>query len=128
MPLAPVPLRVDVTAQGLRLDRGVLAQQLAALPAGVPVVAMVHGFRFAPDAKGNCPHGHIFSLSPPSDDWKVVSWPRLLGLNGARGLGIGFGWRGRGAFVAVSLRARAAGRALAELARGGARSRPGPPL
>ena len=116
MQQSSLPFRADVTVDGLRLDRAGLAQRLAALPPGAPVVAMVHGFRFAPGAKGNCPHGHIFSINPPAHDWTAISWPRHLGLNGARGLAVGFGWRGRGWFVAVSRRARVAGRALAELA------------
>lgn len=116
MPQVPVSFRADVTDQGLQLDRAALAQALEALPAGVPLVVMVHGFRYAPGDKTNCPHRHIFSNNPPQDDWTAISWPRHLGLTGARGLSLGFGWRGRGWFVAVSRRALVAGRALAELA------------
>lgn len=116
MPTSCAPLRVDMTAKGLRLDRAALARALAVLPAGAPVVAMVHGYRFAPDAKGNCPHGHIFSVTPPQNDWTAISWPQQLGLGNGQGLAIGFGWHGRGAFLTASLRARATGRALAEMA------------
>jgi hypothetical protein len=108
--------RVDVTKAGLRFDRAALARALAVLPQDAPVVVMIHGYRFAPGGARNCPHGHIFSLQPPSDDWTAISWPRHLGLGGARGLAVGFGWPGRGTLIGASLRARAAGRALAEFA------------
>ena len=109
--------RVDVGSKGLRVDRSALAAALAALPAGAPVVVMIHGYRFAPGARGgNCPHTHIFSMQPPEQDWTAISWPRHLGLSGGRALAIGFGWPARGRFRGACVRARAAGRALAELA------------
>lgn len=109
--------RVDVSRSGLRVDGAALAQALASLPKGAPVVVMIHGYRFAPDARGgNCPHGHIFSMQPPAQDWTAISWPRHLGLNCGRALAIGFGWPARGQFRGACARARAAGRALAELA------------
>ena len=113
MPANPAPFRVDMMRDGLRLDRAALAAALRALPVPAPVVVMIHGYRFAPDAAGNCPHRHIFSLSPPAEDWTAVSWPRHLG---GTGLLIGFGWPARGGLIGASLRARAAGRGLAELA------------
>ena len=110
-------LRVDVGRAGLRVDRAALAAALAALPAGAPVVVMIHGYRFAPGAAGgNCPHTHIFSMQPPVQDWTAISWPRHLGLSGGRALAIGFGWPARGRFRGACVRARVAGRALAELA------------
>ena len=110
-------LRVDVGRAGLRVDRAALAAALTALPAGAPVVVMIHGYRFAPGAAGgNCPHRHIFSLQPPVQDWTAISWPRHLGLSGGRALAIGFGWPARGRFRGACVRARVAGRALAELA------------
>ncbi|OYU40733.1 MAG: hypothetical protein CFE33_01165 [Pseudorhodobacter sp. PARRP1] len=110
-------LRADVTRGGLQMDGAVLAQALAALPKGAPVVVMIHGYRFAPGAGGgNCPHGHIFSMQPPVQDWTAISWPRHLGLSGGRALAIGFGWPARGRFRGACARARAAGRALAQLA------------
>ncbi|WP_054005670.1 alpha/beta fold hydrolase [Cypionkella psychrotolerans] len=109
--------RVDVGRAGLRVDRAALAAALAALPAGAPVVVMIHGYRFAPGARGgNCPHTHIFSMQPPVQDWTAISWPRHLGLSGGRALAIGFGWPARGRFRGACVRARRAGRALAELA------------
>lgn len=109
--------RVDVGRAGLRLDRGALTQALAGLPKGAPVVVMIHGYRFAPGARGgNCPHRHIFSMQPPARDWTAISWPRHLGLSGGRALAIGFGWPARGRFRGACVRAKRAGRALAELA------------
>lgn len=113
MPANPAPMRVDMMRDGLRLNRAALSAALHALPASAPVVVMIHGYRFAPDAAGNCPHRHIFSLQPPAEDWTAVSWPRHLG---DAGLLIGFGWRARGGLIGASQRARDAGRGLAELA------------
>ncbi len=109
--------RVDMGRAALRVDGEALARALAALPKGAPVVVMIHGYRFAPGARGgNCPHRHIFSMQPPAQDWTAISWPRHLGLSGGRALAIGFGWPARGRFRGACVRARAAGRALAELA------------
>jgi hypothetical protein len=113
MPDSPAPFRVDVTPHGLRFDPVALQQALRNLPGDVPVVVMVHGYRFAPDVAGNCPHRHIFSLSPPMADRTAISWPRQLA---GAGLLIGFGWPARGGLIRASQRARAAGRGLAELA------------
>ncbi|GLS88881.1 hypothetical protein GCM10010873_38550 [Cypionkella aquatica] len=110
-------LRVDMDGTGLRVDRAALARALADLPRAAPVVVMIHGYRFAPGARGgNCPHRHIFSMQPPAQDWTAISWPRHLGLSGGRALAIGFGWPARGGFHGACLRAGRAGRALAELA------------
>lgn len=110
------PLRVTYAKGQLTCDQQVLATQIAALPVGAPIVVMIHGFRFAPDAGPHCPFGHIFALNPKdADDPKAISWPRHLGLR--TGLTIGFGWQGRGVLAAVNQRALLAGRGLAELAR-----------
>jgi hypothetical protein len=125
MPSSKAPFRVDMTRQGLRFDRADLGAALAALPKGTPVVVMIHGYRFAPDVTGNCPHQHIFSLQPPQGDFTALSWPRHLG---TVGLMIGFGWPARGGLIGASFRARAAGRGLAELARFIRAADPGRPL
>lgn len=110
------PLRVTYAKGQLTCDQQVLASQIAALPVGAPIVVMIHGFRFAPDAGPHCPYGHIFALNPKdADDPKAISWPRHLGLR--TGLTIGFGWQGRGVLAAVNQRALLAGRGLAELAK-----------
>ncbi len=110
------PIRVDATPRGLVLDRDALAAALRRLPPGAPVVVMIHGYRFAPAAPfNNCPHGHIFALDPPRNDAKAISWPRHLGLDGQRGLAIGFGWHARGSLPGALHLARAIGRRLADL-------------
>jgi pimeloyl-ACP methyl ester carboxylesterase len=109
------PFRVTYADDRLIYDKRGLADPIRALPIGAPIVVMVHGFRFAPDAGPHCPFGHIFALNPSAaDDFKAVSWPRHLGLRA--GLAIGFGWQGRGMLPAVNQRAFLAGRGLAELA------------
>ena len=116
MPHAPAPIRADVTAQGLALDEAALAARLHALPSSAPVVVMIHGYRFAPGLKGHCPHTHILSMNPPLDDRKAISWPRHLGLTEQGGLAIALGWAARGTVQGAYRRAKAAGRALADLA------------
>ena len=116
MPQSLAPVRADVTARGLQVDHGYLAERLASLPAPAPVVVMIHGYRFSPGLAGYCPHDHILSLNPPSGDRKATSWPRHLGLTGDNGLGIGLGWQARGSVQGAYRRAAAAGRALAALA------------
>lgn len=111
MPMFPVTYAKD----RLTCDQALLASKIAALPLGAPIVVMVHGFRFAPDAGQHCPFGHIFALHPiATDDPTAISWPKHLGLRA--GLTIGFGWEGRGFLPVVNHRAVLAGRGLAELA------------
>jgi len=116
MPHMPAPIRADVTAKGLQVDAAYLAERLVGLPAEAPVVVMIHGYRFAPGIAGHCPHGHILSMNPPTDDRKAISWPRHLCLTGTQGLAIGLGWAARGSVQGAYRRAAAAGRALANLA------------
>jgi pimeloyl-ACP methyl ester carboxylesterase len=115
MPERPKLIRADAGRDGLRLDRERLAAALAQLPAGAPVVVMIHGFRYAPDQPGHCPHGHILSFDPTPGIRRVISWPRHLGLDGQSGLAIAFGWPARGFLPAAYARAAAAGAALARL-------------
>lgn len=116
MPQALPPIRADLGPDGLTFDASALARALAALPPGAPVVALVQGYSFAPGLPGLCPHSHILSLDPDPRDGRAISWPRHLGLDGARGLAIGFGWNASGTLWQAHGRARAAGAALAELA------------
>ncbi|WP_225028735.1 hypothetical protein [Xinfangfangia pollutisoli] len=121
----PRPIRADVTPEGLVLDEARLARKLAELPEGAPVVAMVHGWRYAPDLRGDCPHGTILGLDPPGGNRRVVSWPRHLGLDGCQGLAIGLGWQARCGLWTAHRRARLAGAALAEIAERVAHLAPG---
>lgn len=124
---ADPPLAVRMTRDGaLRFDQGDLAARLARLAPNAPVVAMVHGYRFAPDAGQHCPFGHIFALDPVGQgqggqpqgrrDKTLVSWPRHLGLGGESGLAIAFGWPARGWIGQAAARAAQAGAGLAALA------------
>ncbi len=97
-----------------------LADALAALPPGAPVVVLLHGYKFSPWHPRRNPHHHILSLSPRAGCWKAVSWPRHLGFGkGAaqEGLCIAFGWEARGSIWRAWAEAEAAGRALAALIR-----------
>ena len=69
-----------------------LAASLASLPAGAPIVVMIHGFRFCPHLPKTNPHSHILALDPRTDCWKAISWPRHLGFGRSEdeGLCIGF--------------------------------------
>jgi uncharacterized membrane protein len=116
MPDEPRPIRADLTREGLTLETERLARKLAALPAGAPVVAMVHGWRYAPAFGPDCPHGSIMSLNPQPGNARVISWPRHLHLDGRNGLAIGLGWQAKCGLWTAHARARIAGLALAAIA------------
>lgn len=113
----PRPIRADAGPEGLLLDRDRLARKLDQLPSDAPVVAMIHGWRYAPGFAQNCPHGSILSLDPPVGDRRAVSWPRHLGLDGVSGLGIALGWNSKCGPWRADHRAGQTGTALAEIAR-----------
>ena len=119
----PRPIRADTGArlltrdQGLTVDWDRLARKLDALPPGAPVVAMIHGWRYAPGIVADCPHGSILSLDPPAGDRRAISWPRHLGLDGQAGLGIALGWPAKCDPWRAHLRACRTGAALATIAR-----------
>ncbi len=108
---------VSVNATGTGWDSSEpLAPALLRLPPQAAVVIMIHGYRFSPWVAGDDPHRHILSLTPRSDCWKAVSWPRHLHLHRAgAGLGIGFGWHARGSLPSVAARAFDIGGTLAGL-------------
>ncbi len=116
MPNDPRPVRADVTPDGLVLDEARLRRKLALLPIGAPVVAMVHGWRYAPGLGGDCPHGSILSLTPPPADRRAISWPRHLKLDGAEGLAIALAWPALCDPWRAHARAARAGAALARIA------------
>lgn len=89
----------------------------AAITPGARVTVLIHGFRYAPGATGNCPHGTLYAPRPAPGGPRVVSWPRKLGLLRA-GTGIGFGWKGSGSIWTAYRAAGAAGLSLAGLVRG----------
>ncbi|MCT4610220.1 MAG: alpha/beta hydrolase [Pelagimonas sp.] len=93
----------------------VLRQALAKDPG--PVTIMIHGFKYQPGMSRHCPHDLILSRSPQTDDPRVVSWPRHLGLRGQHGEGVGvsFGWSARGAIWRAYRGAQEAGDRLADI-------------
>lgn len=114
-------VRINAIGEQVTLARDArvaLTDNLRRVPPEVPVVVMIHGFRFSPARAGKCPHGHILSLAPQSDSWKAVSWPRHLGFSGrqpSEGLCIAFGWEAAGTIWKAYGEAARAGRALARL-------------
>ena len=91
----------------------------AGLPAGAPVVVMVHGKGYRPGDARNDPHALLYADRATDGRSRYVSWPRRLGLAGPGGgrhpgLAVGFGWEARASIWAA---ARAADRAGADLAR-----------
>lgn len=98
---------------------GDLAEGLPDLMRGAgPVILMVHGYKYAPHHATECPHDHIFSLTPQRTCFKVRSWPAGLGFGAGatdEGLGIGFGWPARGNIWRAYAAAAEAGAQLAHL-------------
>jgi pimeloyl-ACP methyl ester carboxylesterase len=88
----------------------------AALPLGGHMTVMIHGYRFSPEVPAQSPHRHILSLTPRSDCWKAISWPRHLHLDRHNAaIGVAFGWPAIGRLGPVAARAFGAGDALADL-------------
>lgn len=106
-----------------------LRRALAPLPPHAPVVIMIHGFRYDPNAPDADPHRLLFAPEPERSCTRVRSWPGGLGIApGCRdALCIGFGWEGcapRHALLPdwaqlgpVYARAGATGQSLARLIR-----------
>ncbi len=96
-------------AQGAPLDA--ITRNLAP---GTPVTIMLHGYRYSPHSPAKDPHRSIYAATPSHQNAHTLSWPRRLGLQGARP-GIGFGWRADGSIWAAHAQAAQAGQALATL-------------
>ncbi|WP_172294046.1 alpha/beta fold hydrolase [Pseudoruegeria sp. HB172150] len=116
-------LRVNAGADGPVLHgagnlEAEVAQAVARLAPGDPIILIVHGFKFSPASAETSPHDHIFSLTPARTCWKALSWPRHLGFGRDRdgeGLCIAFGWEARGTIWRAWSEARQAGLAMADL-------------
>ncbi len=79
-----------------------------------PIIVMIHGFSYQPGHPAHCPHHRILGLTGKSR----FSWPQGLGFGVGlkdEGLGVAFGWNARGSIWSAQRRARAAGRALADV-------------
>jgi hypothetical protein len=108
MPLIRIDAEATAVA-GLASLKGALAD----LPAGRPVVVMVHGYKYAPGHPGHCPHAGLLGAPPATGGRRAVAWPRRLGAGEGDGaLGIAFGWQGRGSLWQAWSEAGRAGVAL----------------
>jgi hypothetical protein len=140
---------ISATDEGLRaavpgvdVEGGLGAALAGVRRADAPVVVLVHGYRWHPDAPGGDPHRSLFALAPEPGDRRIRSWPEGLGFDdtGASGLCIGFGWpasaphlrslvaTGRNGFARVYDTAGAVGARLAEVIRLVQRLAPGRPV
>jgi hypothetical protein len=140
---------ISATDEGLRaavpgvdVEGGLGAALAGVRRADAPVVVLVHGYRWHPDAPGGDPHRSLFALAPEDGDRRIRSWPEGLGFDdtGASGLCIGFGWpasaphlrsllaTGRNGFARVYDTAGAVGARLAEVIRLVQRLAPGRPV
>ena len=92
-----------------------LERQLAVLPAGAPVLVMLHGYRYSPSHRRNDPHRAILA---PGSQAQPQSWPRRMGFgrgSADEGLGIAFGWEAGGSLWRAYAEAGRAAQALAAL-------------
>lgn len=119
-------LSLTATPTGPRLapcgsaPEAAITASLAALPAGSPVVIMVHGKGYCPADPDADPHRLIFAPRPGHGFSRNVSWPRRLGFalpgpKAPRGLCLGFGWAATGSFWQATAAADAAAPMLARL-------------
>jgi len=109
-------IRANVQGDVATLDAD-LGGTLSAIPAGAPVIVLIHGYKFSPSGP-TTPHEHILSLSPTSRCRKAISWPRHLGFGKSdpdEGLCIALGWEARGTIWSARRAAIGAGQALAGL-------------
>jgi hypothetical protein len=140
---------ISATAAGLRpavpdddLEAGLAASLRDAGP-GVPVVVLVHGYKFHPDRRDRDPHRSLYAFRPDRAGRRIRSWPEGLGFAedaGASGLCVGFAWpasaphlpsllaAGRTGFAEVYDRAGALGPRLAQLVALLQRLAPGRPI
>lgn len=91
-------------------------QQARQLPAGAPLVVMIHGYRYSPSTPSHDPHRHILALDPDQSARRALSWPRALGFGSGsaeEGLALAFGWEARGSLGTAYRRAGVAGESLA---------------
>lgn len=107
---------VRVNADHPQPDR--LWQIARDLPAGAPVMVMIHGYRYSPSSARHDPHRLILSLRTEQHRNATPSWPQGLGFGSGRqdeGLAVAFGWEARGSLGAAYDRAAHAGARLGAL-------------
>lgn len=91
---------------------------VAAAPRRSPIIVMIHGMRYAPDAGLRCPHQRLLSLSPAPGFARAFSWPRALGVPRRRPrpgepVCIALGWPARGSLWRAARTADRVGATLA---------------
>jgi pimeloyl-ACP methyl ester carboxylesterase len=96
-------------------EQAIDASMLAALAPGAPLVVMIHGFRYSPSRASRDPHRHILGLTPDPRKWGNVSWPRRLGLNSHKGMGLALGWEAGGTIWSAHRNASRSGATLARV-------------
>lgn len=82
----------DDPATDVRLH---IAQAIQRLPAQAPVVIMIHGFRYAPEAPFSDPHLTLYSSAANQIGRCLASWTDGMGFSDTGfddGLAVGFGW------------------------------------
>jgi pimeloyl-ACP methyl ester carboxylesterase len=94
-------------------EEAIEASMPSDLAPGAPLVAMIHGFRYSPSDASRDPHRHILGPTPDSRRWGSVSWPRRLGLNSDKGLGLAWGWEASGTIWSAHRNAGRSGLGLA---------------
>lgn len=132
-PAAPRPPdRPRALQRGGRAAGGVISA-LERVPRGAPVVILIHGYRFSPEAAPHDPHWLLYGAAPPERRSRAApcaDWPAELGfarVDPSAGLCIGFAWdaraghlasllsEGRNGFARVYDRAAEAGGRLGDL-------------
>ncbi|WP_299146230.1 DUF726 domain-containing protein [uncultured Tateyamaria sp.] len=114
-------LRLNAGPEGLRLHGSPASARSALATAACgtgPMIIMVHGFKYDPDAVRFSPHTSIFAHAKHPDRDGDVQWLRHLGFgagNPDEGLAVAFGWRARGNLWRAVRSAHAAGRHIAEV-------------
>lgn len=105
---------IPVNATGRRLCLGAEAgETVSALPRTLPLVILIHGYKYSPRCARRDPHRLVLSPGRTPTAGRSAPWPHRLGLR--QGLLVGFGWDGVGTIWTAQARAADAGRALAGL-------------
>lgn len=123
-------IQVNISGQQIvDLDgvRNRLRHALAHTDPTMPIVAMIHGYKFSPFVPAHDPHTHILSSAPSRTGFKAVSWPKGLGADaGSVGpICLAIGWEGRASPWQAYDNAAMAGHALADVIRLVREARPG---
>lgn len=139
MTLLQIALDCDGLRDFERPERGAagvgaaVAAAAAELPAGAPVVVMLHGKGYRPGDRRSCPHRLLYADRATDGRSRFISWPRRLGLAGPGGgrhpgLAIGLGWDASGHLWRAAGQADAAAEGLARLVTLIRRARPDRPV